>query len=65
MELPYAIVFTKADKLSNSKAIQQKNLLLKQLGAPQDTPCALTSSQTGRGIEDLQAIINAACGEAC
>ena len=65
MELPYAIVFTKADKLSNSKAIQQKNLLLKQLGAPQDTPCALTSSQTGKGIEELQAIICAACDEAC
>ena len=65
MDLPYAIVFTKADKLSNSKAIQQKNLLLKQLGAPQDTPCALTSSQTGKGIEELQAIICAACDEAC
>ena len=65
MELPYAIVFTKADKLSNSKAVQQKNLLLKQLGAPQDTPCALTSSQTGKGIEELQAIICAACDEAC
>lgn len=64
MDLPFAIVFTKADKLSKSKANQMKAALLKQLDVPQDTPCVLTSSQSGTGIEELQALINRACTEA-
>lgn len=63
MELPYAIVFTKADKLSRGKAFQQKSLLFNQLKVPQDTPCVLTSSQAGTGIEDLQKLICEACDE--
>lgn len=63
MDIPFAIVFTKADKLSKSKGVQMKNSLLKQLGAGPDTPCVLTSSETGTGIEELQALICEACDE--
>lgn len=64
MEIPFAIVFTKADKLSRSKAFQQKRALLKQLEVPEDVPCVITSSQAGTGIEDLQTLICSACDEA-
>lgn len=60
-DLPFAVVFTKADKLSNGKAIQQASLLRKQLGLDESTPSVITSSETGRGIEDLQAIICSSC----
>ena len=64
MEIPFAIVFTKADKLSRSKAFQQKRALLKQLEVPEDIPCVITSSQAGTGIDELQALICNACDEA-
>ena len=64
MEIPFAIVFTKADKLSRSKSFQQKQALLKQLEVPQDIPCVITSSQAGTGIEELQALICKVCDEA-
>ncbi len=64
MDIPFAIVFTKADKLSKSKGAQMKAALLKQLGVGPDTPCVLTSSESGAGIEELQALICQACDEA-
>lgn len=63
MDIPFAIVFTKADKLSKSKGMQMKAALLKQLGVGADTPCVLTSSESGTGIEELQALICQACDE--
>ena len=63
MDIPFAIVFTKADKLSKSKGMQMKAALLKQLGVGVDTPCVLTSSESGTGIEELQALICQACDE--
>ena len=63
MDIPFAIVFTKADKLSKSKGMQMKTALLKQLEVGADTPCVLTSSESGTGIEELQALICQACDE--
>lgn len=63
MDIPFAIVFTKADKLSKSKGMQMKTALLKQLEVGADTPCVLTSGESGTGIEELQALICQACDE--
>lgn len=59
--LPYAVVFTKADKLSNAKAEQMRSLLLKQLGVSEEVPSILTSSAKGTGIDKLRKLISASC----
>ena len=56
-ELPFSIVFTKADKLSASKQRKQVSALCKQLGATGDTYVFVTSSADGQGIEDVRAFI--------
>ncbi len=61
LELPYAVVFTKADKLSAAKANQQRDLLLEQLNVPEGVPSVLTSSAKGTGIDALRKVISAAC----
>lgn len=60
LELPFAIAFTKADKLSRSKGLQQVKTLCKQLAAPGDTPCVMCSATAGTGIGELKAIIESA-----
>ena len=59
--LPYAVVFTKADKLSATKAEQQRALLLEQLNVPEEVPTVLTSSAKGTGVDALRKVISAAC----
>lgn len=61
LELPYAIVFTKADKVSAGKASAQRNLLKVQLGLDENVQTVVTSSEKGTGIKELRQIINAAC----
>lgn len=56
-ELPFAIVLTKADKLSKQKANTQKARIAKALALPEGVPMILTSSSTGTGIDDLRALI--------
>ena len=59
--LPYAVVFTKADKLNASKADQMRSLLLDQLGVPEEVPWVLTSSAKGTGVDKLRKLISASC----
>lgn len=61
LELPYLVVFTKADKLSTSKGQQQAKLLRTQLGVKEDALSILTSSSKGTGIDSLRKAIAAAC----
>ena len=61
-DLPYAIVFTKGDKLSRSKCNAQAAALRKQLGVREDTPWVVTSAEKGTGIPELKAIIAEAAG---
>lgn len=61
-DLPYAIVFTKGDKLSRSKCNAQAAVLCKQLGVREGTPWVITSAEKGTGIPELKAIIAEAAG---
>lgn len=61
-DLPYAIVFTKGDKLSRSKCNAQAAALCKQLGVREGTPWVVTSAEKGTGIPELKAIIAEAAG---
>lgn len=55
--IPFAIAFTKADKLSRSKGLQQIKALCKQLGAAAETPVVMCSATAGTGIGELKAIV--------
>ena len=58
--LPFAIVLTKADKLSASKANQQAQAIRKQLELPPEVASFVTSAEKGTGIKDLRRAIAAA-----
>lgn len=60
LELPYAIAFTKADKLSRSKGLQQIKTLRKQLDLEDEVPCIMCSATEGTGINELKALIESA-----
>lgn len=55
--LPFAIVLTKADKLSKQQANKQKAVIRKKLNVPKDVPFVVTSSEKGDGIDELRALI--------
>ena len=59
-ELPFVVALTKADKLSRSKATQQRARLAKGLGVDQ-SQMVLTSAETGLGIDELRRRIEEAC----
>lgn len=54
---PYAIAFTKADKLSHSKGVTQANLLRQQLCVDESVRSVLVSSLKGTGIDELKKVI--------
>lgn len=56
--LPYAVVFTKADKLGPVRAQEQRAELMRQIGIDDAVPSVLTSSEKGTGIDDLRALID-------
>lgn len=56
--LPYAVVFTKADKLGVTKAAAQAESLRRQLGLADDTPSVLTSSTKRKGVDELRELID-------
>lgn len=58
MRLPYAVVFTKADKFGPVKAQEQGDLLRQKLEIPNRVPSVLTSSSNGRGIDKLRELID-------
>lgn len=58
--LPFAIVLTKADKLSKSKCLQQAAAIKAQLDLGDEVPVVLTSSAKRSGIDELRAVIEQA-----
>lgn len=59
-ELPFAVVLTKADKLSKQQQARQRSVLAKQLQLPQDTSMVVTSSAKGTGIDEVRRLIEEA-----
>lgn len=58
--LPFAVILTKADKLSNQQQQRQKAALVKQLELPKGTPVVVTSSAKGKGIDEVRRLIEEA-----
>ena len=54
---PYAIAFTKADKLSHSRGVAQARLLREQLCVDESVRSVLVSSLKGTGNDDLKKVI--------
>lgn len=62
-ELSFAVVLTKADKLSKNKANQQAARIRKQLDLPKEVKILMTSSEKNEGIDDLRRFIAESCGK--
>lgn len=60
LQLPFCLAFTKADKLSHSKAVQQAKALARQFTLPSNVSYLITSATKGDGIPELKATIEAA-----
>ena len=58
--IPFSIIFTKADKLSRTQQARQAAAIKKQLNVPAEN-VIITSSQTGTGIDELKKRIAEAC----
>ena len=54
---PYAIVFTKADKLGKQRALRNRRAIADELKVPASTPILLTSSMKGTEIYQLRKVI--------
>lgn len=59
-EVPFAVVFTKADKLSRQKGTQQAARLARALQLPDDVPTLMCSASSGAGIDELKKAIERA-----
>ena len=59
--LPFAVVLTKADKLSRNQQNRQVAVLRRQLALPDDVPMLVTSSEKRTGFDDLRKLITQAC----
>ena len=61
MDLPFAVVCTKADKLNKTNKIKNLEAIRKNPLIPKDAEVIAFSSQTGEGSEDVWKIINEFC----
>ncbi len=59
--LPFIVVLTKADKLSNSQIQKQKAAIRKQLQLPESVSFVVCSSLKGTGFDELRRLIEQAC----
>ena len=59
--LPFAVVLTKADKLSRNQQNKQVSVLRRQLTLPDDVPMLVTSSEKREGFDALRKLITQAC----
>lgn len=59
--LPFAVVLTKADKLSRNQQNKQVSILRRQLALPEDAPMLVTSSEKKTGFDNLRKLIEQAC----
>ena len=62
-ELPFAVVLTKADKLSRNQQNKMESVIRKQLQLPKEVQILKTSSEKNDGIEDLRRFISEASGK--
>lgn len=59
-EVPFAVVFTKADKLSRQRGTQQAAKLARALQLPEGVPTLMCSASSGTGIDELKRTVAAA-----
>lgn len=59
--LPFAVVLTKADKLSRNQQNKQVSVLRRQLALPEDVPMLVTSSEKREGFDALRKLITQTC----
>jgi GTP-binding protein len=59
-EVPFAVVLTKADKVSGSRAAQAAAELRRDLELPHWVPVVSTSAHSGAGMKDLSKIVDEA-----
>lgn len=62
-ELPFAVVLTKADKLSRNQQNKMQAAIRRQLDLPKEVQMLKTSSEKGDGVNELRAFITQACGK--
>ena len=62
-ELPFAVVLTKADKLSRNQQNKMESVIRMQLQLPKEVQILKTSSEKNDGIEDLRRFISEASGK--
>ncbi|MGN0072480.1 MAG: ribosome biogenesis GTP-binding protein YihA/YsxC [Coriobacteriales bacterium] len=62
-ELPFAVVLTKADKLSRNQQNKMESAIRKQLELPKEVQILKTSSEKNDGIEELRRFITQATGK--
>lgn len=62
-ELPFAVVLTKADKLSRNQQSKMEATIRKQLELPKEVKMLKTSSEKNDGIEELRRFITEASGK--
>ncbi len=62
-ELPFAVVLTKADKLSRQAQMKQKAAIRKALRLGPEVPMAACSSANGTGLDEVRSIISRAISE--
>jgi len=63
-EIPFIIVFTKADKLKKGQVARHVSKLCKDFAFAGDVTVLTCSSETGQGVADLRAIIEDAVAQA-
>lgn len=56
-EFPFAVVLTKADKLSKNQRAERKKAFLTELPCAQDIRMIEFSAETGEGVEEVRSII--------
>ncbi|MBQ5311298.1 MAG: YihA family ribosome biogenesis GTP-binding protein [Oscillospiraceae bacterium] len=57
-EIPFAIVFTKADKLSKREREERLEGFAREIPFFDEITCVVFSAQTGEGVEDIREIIS-------
>ena len=62
-EFPFAVVLTKADKLSKKQRAERREALKSELPCAEDLTIIEFSAQTGEGVEEIRAIIEEIANE--
>lgn len=56
-EFPFAVILTKADKLSKNQRLQRRESLLSELPCSEDLTIIEFSAETGEGVDEIRRII--------